>query len=154
MDGVKVGASVVDETRDGLRVESRARTMKPKILIVDDQAISRALVARGLARHGLAEEYEVIQAENGAVGLKLFEAHTDIAQMIVDVHMPVMDGPSMLRMMSVRWPDRLRSTRVYMVTTEENESLQAQCVGYGVDEWLLKPLDISKFCEHLRRNAA
>ncbi|TPV94607.1 MAG: response regulator [Myxococcales bacterium FL481] len=128
--------------------------MKPKILIVDDQAISRALVARGLARHGLTEDYDVLQAENGAVGLKLFEAHIDIRQMIVDVHMPVMDGPTMLRMMSVRWPDRIASTTIYMVTTEENESLRARCLSYGVDEWLLKPLDITKFCGHIRQHAA
>ncbi|MEE9386819.1 MAG: response regulator, partial [Nannocystaceae bacterium] len=125
-----------------------------KLLIVDDQPISRALLIRGINKNGLKDDYEVVEAENGVVGLQCFEANSQIQQMVVDVHMPVMDGLSMLRMMLVRWPDRLRATKIYMVTTEENVSLQRQCESYGVDSWLLKPIDISKFCEHLRRFAA
>lgn len=62
--------------------------MAKKILIVDDSRMSRLILKGTLARIG---EFEIIEAENGKVGVNKFRQHApDITFM--DLTMPIMDG--------------------------------------------------------------
>ncbi len=64
------------------------------ILVVDDEEPLRELTQMILERHG----YRVITAENGADGLTVFAAPRDeIAVVVSDHRMPVMDGSTMFR---------------------------------------------------------
>jgi len=59
------------------------------ILLVDDEPAIRATVTRALTELG----YKVVEAENGAEGLKRAERHrAQIAAVLTDLMMPVMDG--------------------------------------------------------------
>ena len=63
-----------------------------KLLIIDDDSSVRKFIATTLKK----ENYTVIEAENGAEGLKAFTEHApDIV--ITDILMPVMDGFELLR---------------------------------------------------------
>ena len=55
-----------------------------KILVVDDEARMRKLVADFLAKEG----FEVLEAEDGEKAMDLFYAEKDIALVILDVMMP------------------------------------------------------------------
>jgi CheY-like chemotaxis protein len=58
-----------------------------RILVVDDEGMVRKVMRRALEADG----HEVVEAENGKVGLeRLAEYSADLV--IVDVFMPVMDG--------------------------------------------------------------
>ncbi|MEF9968389.1 MAG: response regulator, partial [Longicatena sp.] len=58
------------------------------ILIVDDNAINRKILANILEK-----EYTVLEAENGRVTLDLLNEHAnEIAAVVLDLVMPVMDG--------------------------------------------------------------
>lgn len=59
-----------------------------KILIADDEARMRALVRDYLRVKG----YQVLEAENGAEALAVFEREPDIALVLLDVMMPELDG--------------------------------------------------------------
>ncbi len=66
-----------------------------KLLVVeDDEAIRECLVDL------LAEEYQVEGAKNGAEALKLIESGHRYDLMLLDLFMPVMDGPTLLQRLS------------------------------------------------------
>jgi two-component system cell cycle sensor histidine kinase/response regulator CckA len=64
------------------------------ILLVEDEAMVRTVAERALARHG----YKVLTANNGEEALeRLEQAGEQVALLISDVVMPLMDGPTMVR---------------------------------------------------------
>jgi PAS domain S-box-containing protein len=61
------------------------------VLVVDDEAAIRQTVQKTLEHFG----YRVLLAENGAVALSLYALHRqEIAVIITDMAMPIMDGPA------------------------------------------------------------
>jgi two-component system, cell cycle sensor histidine kinase and response regulator CckA len=63
------------------------------ILLVEDEAMVRAVAERALTRHG----YSVLVAENGEAALEILGREDAIDLMISDVVMPTMDGPTTVR---------------------------------------------------------
>ena len=72
------------------------------ILLVEDEDMVRAVAERALTRHG----YKVLTASNGEEALEILGlGDTDFDLIISDVVMPVMDGPTMVRMAREKLPD-------------------------------------------------
>ena len=71
------------------------------ILVVEDEAMVRAVAERALARNG----YTVLSAENGEAALELLASTPKIDLMISDVVMPTMDGPTTVRAARKTHPD-------------------------------------------------
>ena len=65
---------------------------KPKILVIDDEEVSRDAVQKALKREG----YDLFFAENGAEGLTVFQTVWPVV-VILDLRMPVMDGTEFLK---------------------------------------------------------
>ena len=66
--------------------------MQKQILIVEDNALNREILYEILA-----DQYSVLQAENGSAALKILYQYRDsIALILLDVMMPVMDGYTFL----------------------------------------------------------
>ena len=63
------------------------------ILLVEDEAMVRAVAERALTRQG----YEVLTATNGEEALQLLEETPNVDLLISDVVMPTMDGPTLVR---------------------------------------------------------
>jgi two-component system cell cycle sensor histidine kinase/response regulator CckA len=63
------------------------------ILLVEDEAMVRAVAERALTRNG----YTVLSAENGEAALEILEREDKIDLLISDVVMPTMDGPTTVR---------------------------------------------------------
>jgi two-component system cell cycle sensor histidine kinase/response regulator CckA len=89
-------AEPVVETQKKVETEVKPAadlTGRGAILLVEDEEAVRAFGARALASRG----YTVLEAENGAEALRIFEEEEGKIDLIVsDVIMPEMDGPSML----------------------------------------------------------
>jgi two-component system cell cycle sensor histidine kinase/response regulator CckA len=69
--------------------ESTERPRRPMVLVVDDEAAVRRLIARILHEGG----YEVIEAGNGLEALKIVEDDLwPIDLVLTDIKMPVLDG--------------------------------------------------------------
>ena len=60
-----------------------------RILIVDDDASVRSLLARYVASD---RRLKTIEASNGAEALGLLREHRDVSAIVLDLRMPVMDG--------------------------------------------------------------
>lgn len=59
-----------------------------KILVVEDNEINRAMLSEILS-----SEYQVLEAENGAVALGVLKEYGEgISLILLDIIMPVMDG--------------------------------------------------------------
>ncbi|MDO5425425.1 MAG: response regulator transcription factor [Eubacteriales bacterium] len=103
---------------------------KLKILVVDDEARMRKLVKDFLVR----QNYEVLEAGDGAEAIDLFFADKDIALLILDVMMPKMDGWEVCR--EVR---KYSKVPIIMLTARGDERDELMGFELGVDEYISKP---------------
>ncbi|MEP6860393.1 MAG: response regulator [Deltaproteobacteria bacterium] len=102
----------------------------PNILTVDDSSTIRSIISKTLGELGFTTE----PAEDGQQGLaKLAESSFEL--ILLDVTMPVMDGPTML--------EKLRAsgnkTPVIMLTSESKRSIMTGAIKLGVEDYILKP---------------
>jgi two-component system cell cycle response regulator len=102
----------------------------PRILTVDDSRTVRMILTKQVTELG----FEIDEAEDGEQGLvKLEEASYDLV--LLDVTMPVLDGPGMLS----RMREAGNKTPVLMLTSESKRSIVAQLMKLGIDDYILKP---------------
>ncbi len=110
---------------------------KNKILVVDDSRLYRKSVV-----DILSEEYDVIEAENGAEGLKILEkdkVREVIVAVILDLVMPVMDGFEFLQ--HFRAEEKYKHIPIVVATSEEDEEKEKRCLKVGVWDFVHKPFD-------------
>jgi DNA-binding NtrC family response regulator len=102
----------------------------PRILTIDDSSTIRSIITKQMADLG----FEVDHAEDGQQGLaKLEEISVDL--ILLDVTMPVMDGPTMLAALR----ERGDHTPVIMLTSESKRSIVSGAVKLGIEDYILKP---------------
>ena len=95
-----------------------------KVLVVEDDADTRAILARVLEKEG----WKVAQAENGRVGLEQMNT-SQPALILLDLMMPEMDGFEFVR--QVRRNEAWRSIPIVVVTAKSlTESDRLQLNGY------------------------
>jgi len=103
--------------------------MSGSVLVVDDDADVRALVAELLTRAG----YEVAQAANGREALKLlFDERPDL--IVLDVSMPELDGWATLERIR-----ELSDVPVMMLTALGAELEKVRALRAGADDYMTKP---------------
>jgi len=106
-----------------------------QVLIVDDSASMRAIVRKAVSLTG----YEVsafLEAGNGQEALDVLGSHW-VDVVLLDVHMPVMDGLSLVRRM--RQEEVLRKIPVVLVTTEARQTTIDEAFRLGVRAHVRKP---------------
>ena len=101
-----------------------------KILVVDDEERMRKLVRDFLANKG----YRVLEASNGEEALEIFLQQKDIALILLDVMMPVMDGWETCK--SIR---EYSKVPIIMLTAKSEEKDELKGFELGVDEYITKP---------------
>lgn len=105
-----------------------------KILSVDDSKIIRRLVCAVID----VLDYEPIEAEDGAIALEILEKEAaDIALVILDWNMPVMDGITCLERMKA--DSRFAEIPVMMLTTESQAERVATALRAGAANYATKP---------------
>ena len=88
------------------------------VLIVDDSAVMRAMIARVLRVSGVPLG-EILQAANGEEGLRAVRDNW-VDLVMLDVNMPVMNGEDMLR--RLRAEPETTALPVIVVSTESSET--------------------------------
>jgi PAS domain S-box-containing protein len=107
------------------------------ILVADDEDPIRLVAGNILERFG----YRVLLAENGAQAISLFALHReDIAVVITDMAMPVMDGPATIRALRSLDP----AVRIIGSSGDGsgNGSSAAGAAGLGVAHFIAKPYTV------------
>ncbi len=103
---------------------------KLKILVVDDEARMRKLVADFLVK----SNYTVLEAGDGQEALDVFFENKDIALIVLDVMMPKMDGWDVCR--EIRETSKVP---IIMLTARAEERDELKGFSLGVDEYIAKP---------------
>lgn len=115
-----------------------------KILIAEDDPISRKLLHKALERSG----YDVVAVENGKQALEALCALDAPRLALLDWVMPELDGPEVCS--AVR--KRTEQTYAYMVLLTSKDSKEETVVGLesGADDYLTKPFNIEELRARLR----
>ena len=107
------------------------RGKSPTILVADDLAIIRELVATCLRVRG----YDVLCAADGIEALKLVRAHyPDL--IVCDISMPEMNGIAFLE--HLRADSKTVQTPVILLTGSSDKTLMHRAAELGVSDYLLK----------------
>jgi CheY-like chemotaxis protein len=102
------------------------------VLIVDDDAPIRTVTQQTLEAFG----YRVLLASNGSDATAIYaEQHTEIALVVMDMMMPVMDGPATIRMLASMNP----GVRIIATSGIKSNQQVARTVSPAVKSFLPKP---------------
>lgn len=114
-----------------------------KVLIAEDEAISRRLLQGYLERWG----HEVVVAQNGAEAWKLFEAG-EFPIVISDWMMPEMDGLELIR--RIRASQRPGYVYAILLTAKSQKEDIVEGMEAGADDFITKPFDRDELQVRLR----
>ena len=116
---------------------------KKTILVVDDTDWNRDLLVQLLE-----EEYTVLQAVDGAQGVKMTqEEKPDL--ILMDLGMPVMDGWEATR--RIKADDTLRQIPIIAVTSHAMVGDEIEARKAGCDDYLPKPIDEDLLLQKIKR---
>ena len=122
--------------------------MKPRVLIVDDDvAVTQQLFWT------LCDEYEVMTANDLPTAVRRATIYEPSIS-IVDLQLPpVPSSPEVgLRILGYL-KDRLPHSKVLIISSAADESVEEACFANGADEVLDKPFDIEQLLAAVRRIA-
>lgn len=113
-----------------------------RVLVVDDDADIRGLVAELLERAG----HQVVEASDGIEGLKAFYAeHPDLV--ILDVQMPGLDGWETLKRIR-----EVSDVPVVMLTARAEELDKVRGLRGGADDYVTKPFGRQELLARVNAN--
>ena len=107
---------------------------KSTILIVDDSELNRTVLA-----DILGDEYNFIEAENGARAIELLRTHTDIDLILLDMVMPEMNGFDVLTAMNNN--RQIEDIPVVMISAENGIEHIERAYDLGVIDYISRPFD-------------
>lgn len=111
------------------------------VLMVEDDNKLREVLTKFLSRN----DYEVLAAENGKVGLKLFyENSKNLDIVLIDGMLPDIDGVDVLK--EIREHSQVP---VIMLTARESEEDQLNGLNNGADNYITKPFLMKVLLVHM-----
>lgn len=129
-------------------------SQQKRVLIVEDNLLNREMLKEIL--HG---QYDVLEAENGQEALEILKKSGDqIALILLDVMMPVMDGFTFLE--KKKEEPELAFIPVIVMTQSDRETDEVEALAHGATDFVPKPYRPQVILHrvasiiHLRENAA
>lgn len=111
--------------------------MKKRVLIAEDESAIREFIVINLERSG----YEVVEAEDGARALELYESFDgDIDVALLDVMMPNVDGLEVCKQLR----SKNKNIGIIMLTAKTQEMDKITGLMMGADDYVTKPFSTSE----------
>ncbi len=128
--------------------------MTMKILIVDDEKISRKILA-----HKLKSAGDCIDVDSSKKALELFDKGLEEKKpfdlISLDISMPIMDGRQLLEIIRKKERklklDKKDRVKIIMVTARMNMSTIKECIKLGCNGYLSKPVSKYQLLDNLER---
>ena len=117
-----------------------------RVLLVDDNAVNRLVVRAFLAETKL----EVIEATNGQEALAQLNTDTNFDLVLLDIHMPVMDGPETIRQVRSSeqpWSD----IPIITLTADAMIGDKDKYLAMGTDGYIAKPIAKAELLQEVTR---
>ena len=104
------------------------------LMIVDDSELNRMMLM-----DILGDQYHYIEAADGRQAIRLLEKDLTVDLMLLDIHMPEMDGFQVLEQMDrFRW---IKEVPVIMISAEERKEATERAYMLGVTDFIRRPFD-------------
>jgi PAS domain S-box-containing protein len=113
------------------------------ILIIDDDAAARELIATQLQREG----FETREAASGEAALRLIAAEA-IGLVILDMRMPGLSGTDVI--LALREQPDTATLPIMVLTGKGDEYSLAASLGVGADDYLTKPIRLDELVARVR----
>ncbi len=107
-----------------------------QILVVDDDAISRKILAQLLASAG----HDCRECEDGAKALQLIHAKPP-SLLLLDFDMPGLNGAEVLRRLRSDADPAVAQIPTIMLTGHGSEESEVSCLQAGADDFVTKPIN-------------
>lgn len=118
--------------------------LQKKVLIVDDEEHILELLKYNLE----ANNYIVLESENGEDALQILQNSNDIDALILDCMLPGIDGIEVLR--KIRSNSKLNKLPVIMLTAKNEEFDTVLGLEMGADDYLGKPFSMRELMARLK----
>jgi type IV pilus assembly protein PilB len=135
---VATGVTSIEEVNrvlsdDADTVHGGTRT-RPRILVADDEPITRMLVKFLLEK----ENFDVLEAANGRDAVEIASReHPDL--LMIDLNMPEMNGYDAIA--TLRTDLTMATLPIVVLTSEEGPGIERRVLELGADDYILKPFD-------------
>lgn len=128
------------------KVERHAERAPARILVVDDEELVRLSVSRILQKVG----YEVITAADGSESLAMMSTGRRVDLVLMDVAMPVMDGPTAVRELRARGV----GAPIVLMSGYAEEELANRGMMVNANAFLRKPFEVTELVGAVRTHLA
>ncbi len=115
----------------------------PTVLVAEDEARVRTLYQRYLLQKG----FQALGAADGLQALEILE-QVPVDVLVLDLEMPRLDGFALLQALGPRRP------RVLVVTAHGDRGTVTRALRAGIDDLLVKPVDLERLVERVMRLVA
>jgi two-component system, sensor histidine kinase and response regulator len=120
-----------------------------RVLVVDDNATNRRILERMLSTWGMVVDLAASGAEALILLYQAVSNNISYPLLIVDGHMPLMDGFTLLR--RIREAKELKVGKALMLSSAEQIETAKQCRELQISEYALKPIARSDLLQLLLR---
>lgn len=131
---VEFGLTQSATEQSSVEAKFAARLVGTRVLLVEDNVLNRELANRILSSGGI----DVINAENGREAIDILDRDADIDGVLMDIHMPVMDGYEATR--AIRAQQRFRDLPIIAVTANVMMASVSDAMAVGMNDCVPKPL--------------
>jgi CheY-like chemotaxis protein len=115
-----------------------------KILVADDDMRNVFALSKVLREHGM----EIIKAENGLKAVEALKSHEDVALVLMDIMMPVMDGMEAMR--EIRAMKKFKELPIIAITAKAMKEDRVKCIEAGANDYISKPVEIERLLSLMR----
>jgi phosphoserine phosphatase RsbU/P len=116
--------------------EEMWKTSRAQILVVDDDAVSRKILAQLLASAG----YQCRECEDGTEALELMRAQQP-SLLLLDFDMPGLNGTEVLKSLRSDSDPAIAQIPAIMLTGHGSEESEVRCLQAGADDFVTKPVN-------------
>ncbi|MGL4825873.1 MAG: response regulator [Alphaproteobacteria bacterium] len=119
-----------------------------RILMVDDEKDMSLLVQQRFRRHIQEGIFDFFFAQDGFEALKIIEEQPPIDVLVTDIHMPGMDGLTLIDKVSAYSPQ----TRSIVLSAYDDLLNLRKAMNYGAFDFISKPINMTELEETILRS--